>query len=103
MKAKDYYDKYGKAVFDETAGDEKPIHLQEMLVAFLREMKDTIAQRKVSTDRGAVSVIKEMNEKWNALCAIFEKERGASPIRRNGLLIYLEGEIPALKDWSRKP
>ena len=103
MKAKDYYDKYGKAVYDETARNEKPLYLQVMIIEFLHEMKNTIAQRKVSTDRGAVSVIKEMNEKWNALCTIFEKKHGASPIKRNGFLIYLEEEIPALKDWRRKP
>ena len=98
MKAKDYYDQYGEAVLQESltpesAGTEQ---LTKLMVAFVREMKEIITERGVKTDRGAVAVIKEQNEKWNALCALFERNLGRPVLKRNGFAAYIKTEIPGL-------
>lgn len=101
MKAIEYFEQYGEAVFAEAMekghGDKA---LSDLMLAFVREMKDLIKSRNVQSNRGTVGVIREMNEKWNALVAIFEKHKGDSPIRRNGFRLYMELEIPELKNWK---
>ena len=98
MKAKDYYDQYGTAVLAESYHDDQTDELSKLVRAFLAEMKEIIAARHVHSDRGTVAVIREQNDKWNALCAIFEKVHGVSPIKRNGFMAFMKHEIPQLED-----
>lgn len=103
MKAKKYYERYGQAVLDEALSPEQKTEaLAELFTAFIREMKEILTERQVKTDRGAVAVIKEQNEKWNALCAIYEKNHGMEILKRNGFLEYMKMQIPALKIWEAK-
>lgn len=98
MKAKDYYEKYGEAILNEALRDDGSIeHLTDLVGGFLRETKDIIAIRRLKKDRSVVAVIKEQNEKWNALCAIFQKELGQEVLRRNGFMAYMKQEIPELE------
>lgn len=102
MKAIEYYETYGDQVFGEAVksairGEQTAVALSELMRAFIRETKEIIKSRNVTTDRGAISVIREQNEKWNALVAIFEKQNKVSPIVRNGFQKYVEAEIPALR------
>ena len=101
MKAKDYYEQFGAALLAESYHEEKFDELNKLVMAFVREEKEIIESRKMCTDRGAVAVIKEQNEKWNALVAIFEKKHGVSPIVRNGFMILMKSKIPELERWSR--
>lgn len=96
MKAKDYYEQYGEAVLSESYHDDKCDELSKLVIAFMREMKEIIDERRIKTDRGTVAVIKEQNEKWNALSAIFEKKHGVTPLKRNGFLTLMKMDIPAL-------
>lgn len=100
MKAIDYFEQYGEQVYQEALKSSCNDALSYLLGAFVREMKEIIASRKVQSNRGTVAVIRELNEKWNALVAIFEKRKGDSPIKRNGFRLYMELEIPQLKDWK---
>ena len=100
MKAIEYYEQFGERVYQEAVKSSCNNALSDLVAAFVREMKELIDSRKVQSNRGTVAVIREMNEKWNALVAIFEKRKGDSPIKRNGFRLYMELEIPALKDWK---
>ncbi len=100
MKAIDYFNEYGDAVFCESFHDEKHDELNKLFMAFVREMKETIEVRGVKTDKATVAVIKEQNQKWNALCAIYEKKyEGMCPLNRNGFLNAMKNEIPALNRY----
>ena len=103
MKAIDYYEQYGMAVLAESYHDDKHEELTKLVMAFLEDMQTIIADRKIHSDRGAVSVIKEQNAKWNALIAIFEKKHeGVTPLKRNGFLEFIKAQIPELERWDRK-
>lgn len=42
------------------------------------------------------AVIRELNDKWNAIAGLFEKKQGASPIRRNAFWDEWVKQIPEL-------
>ena len=90
-----YYAQYREALL--TGGDKGDEALNDLVRDFLAEMKELIETRHIKTDRGAVSVIVELNDKWNAIVSIFEKRGEKSPIVRNGFRIYMESQIPELK------
>lgn len=106
MKAVDYFEQYGERICEEFKpnGDVKPI--SDLVVAFGVEMKEIMENRHVKTDAGALSVLKEQNQKWNALCSVFEKKKGFTPIIRNGFLLYMNERIPgviqAIDVWRLK-
>ena len=77
MKAIGYFEKYGEQICKEFEQGEGVKTVSDMAIAFLAEGADIMETRHVSTDAGALAVIKEQNQKWNALCSIFEKARGA--------------------------
>lgn len=58
MKAKEYAEKYLADPTTKTVG--------EIGNAFLREMSDLSKQRKVSTNRGAIAILNELEQKWKA-------------------------------------
>lgn len=96
MKAKDYYKKYRNEIVSKD--EKKSIEAIANLVKDLsEEAKETIKLRRVRTDSGAVAVIREMNQKYNAVVTLFEKEFGASPLLRNGFREYWKKQVPELK------
>ena len=102
MKAKEYYDQYGEAVLAESYHEDHNEELSRLVLAFMREMKELVEARHIKTDRGTVGIIREQNEKWNALCAIFEKNHGVTPIKRDGFLNLMKAKIPELERWDRR-
>jgi hypothetical protein len=100
VKAVDYFEEYGEAVLSESFHDKKHDELNKLFMAFVREMNETIKVRGVKTDKATVAVIKEQNQKWNSLCAIYEKKyEGMCPLKRNGFLNAMKNEIPALNRY----
>lgn len=103
MKAKDYFEKYGRQVHDEAvrfANNEDADGgniLSEMFFGFVRETKDIIAKRNAKNDDAIYSVIFEQNQKWNTLCRIFEKEYGESVLAENALMTWFKEKIPELQ------
>ena len=102
MKAMDYYKIYGEAVLAESYHEDQHNELEKLIFAFLREMKAIIDSRRIVTARGAVSVIKEMNEKWNALSDLFKENNGVTPLKRNGFMNLMKFKIPELERWNKK-
>ena len=70
MKAKEYFEKYEVNLMSE---DEEVVRdaLTSLWKEFNGEMATIRDQRKVSTDRAMVSLIKEMHQKWNSICRCF--------------------------------
>ena len=97
MKAKDYFDKYGEAIQREAMDCNTETALA-MFVEFCKEVNDITAQRHVKTDRAAIAVIKEVNQKWNKLANLFEADCGCVLLKRNALLDYFVENIPEIKE-----
>jgi hypothetical protein len=98
MKAIDYFNEYGDAVLRESiAGDEKDA-ISSLFRAFVREMKEIIYTKGVQTNRAVAAVVKEQNQKWNALCRLYEKKYGEdlTPIKYNGFMNAIKDAIPEI-------
>jgi hypothetical protein len=69
MKAKDYFTKYEQALVSSDA----------------EECSAAIAD-----------MLKEMNQKWNAIVRLLEKKYGATPIVKDGFQLYWVRRMPQL-------
>ena len=99
MKAREYFDKYIDRIIAE-AGTEKEQSgaLYELLKDFMTEVKEITKARHAQTDRAAMAILRELNQKWNALCNICVKVKGYSVLNRDGFKAYVTKEIPETKD-----
>ena len=102
MKAKEYYAKYKDRIV--AADDKESLQgMCDMLYELCMESKAIVTKRGVRTDCGCVAVLREMNDKYNAVCRMFEAEYGASPIKKDGFMTYWRRQLPALDQrLSRK-
>lgn len=95
MKAKEYYAKYKERVA--SLDDKESIQaICEMLADLSAEAKAVIDKRNVKTDCGGVAVLREMNDKYNAVCRMLEEEYKHPILVRDGFLICWRKQIPAL-------
>lgn len=79
MKAKEYYAKYHDA--KDTAA---PGAIQtQMLYDFRQELDALQKQRKAKTFAAQNGITRELNDKWNAVVALFEAKDGKSPIQKD--------------------
>lgn len=101
MKAKEYFAKYGESVYREALDGKFEIG-HTLFIELASEFKTISKQRNVKSNRAAVAVIKELNEKWNSLAAMFEKKYGVEVLKRNAVLNYYMEKIPELALFLRK-
>lgn len=100
MKAVEYYEKYGKAIHDERSGEEKSSEAtMRLIIAMSQEVKDLRDRRHIKKISGMASAIKDVNSRWNAMCKLFEKEYGSSPLIRDGFKEFWIREVPELKSY----
>ena len=73
MKAKEYFEKYDELIIkDQIAGSIESA--KKLLIELSDEVKDICEARHVKRDAAVVSVLKEINQKWNAICSLYEKK-----------------------------
>lgn len=102
MKAIEYYEKFGEQILREFESNKEVDGIVDLVIAFKREMKELMKERHVQTDQGVIAVIRELNQKWNALCNLFRKKNGFTPIVYNGFSMFLQKEIPELKQRMKE-
>lgn len=85
MKAKEYFEKYGEAVWEEFAkpAGERVDALVKLITDMNDELHDLLEKRKVKLMGGLHAVIREQNQKGNAIYEMFVKKYGQSPVKRN--------------------
>lgn len=88
MKAVDYFIKYKEIILT-------PDGLTELILEMSNEIKE-IAIKRSSNDSVVISILKEMNQKWNSLGVLFEKEYRKPILVRNGFMNYWKSKIPGL-------
>lgn len=97
MKAAEYFDKYQGRIFPMIEGElteEQTDIILDLFREFAEEVVTLCESRLVKTNESIVSVLKEQNQKWNALCRIFVKQCGISPIKEDGLIVFYRLQIP---------
>ena len=94
MKAREYFKKYDEAIVEEIrAHDGENKVLANLLTELLDEGLKICEQRKVVLDSSALSVMKEQNSKWNALCRLFEDKYKQEVLKENGFIKWLNYEM----------
>lgn len=88
MKAKEYFNKYKNGLASEDK-DTYVLTFREMYQEMFKECVDIMETRRVKENDAVVSVFKEMNEKYNAICRLLAKEYENSPIKENGFAVLV--------------
>lgn len=97
MKAKEYFEKYDELIIkDQIAGSVE--NTKKLIIELSDEVKDICEARHVKYDAAVVSVLKEQNQKWNAICSLYEKKYGVSPLYRNTFTEYWKHFMPELSE-----
>ena len=87
MKAVEYFDKYGAIIFDE-ASHGKTDALLDMFNEMYLEIDQICKTRNVTLVSGQISVVKELNTKWNKVRTLFTKKYTASPLKPDAIQNY---------------
>lgn len=95
MKAKEYYALVKEGIEAGTATALKGA-VDEMFMGMNREVRELQEKRHIQFDRGISPVLKEMNDKWNAVVNLIEKDYGYSPIIRDGFKNFWVAKMPEL-------
>ena len=101
MKAKEYYAKYKEQIL--SADDKVSLRAVSNLVCDLSvEAKELLQKRHAQSNCAGVAVLREMNDKYNAICNLFEREYGATPIKPNGFMLYWKRTMPELEKYLER-
>lgn len=71
MKAKEYLERFEKV--SKEFGDREAT--LDLMNGFLREIATLTEVRKVQSNSAMLSILRELNQKWNALCRLDEHKR----------------------------
>ena len=90
MKAKDYFEKYCEQIMTND-------HVVTELIHDLADEYEKISMaRHCLRDVARLAVLKELNQKWNAICSLFEIQYGVSPLKRDGFKEHCKASLPEL-------
>lgn len=93
MKAKEYYEKYKEPLTSAKSYDENLIVLAQLMNEFKDDFYSILELRKVKTDLGLFALIREFNQKWNALIRLFEKDFGVGILKENGFVRFMADRL----------
>lgn len=91
MKAKEYFNQYEEGIVSEynaKASGETPkaSAAYSLFLAMSNEAFAIMKERNCKREASCAGVIREINQKWNAINTLFEKKYKISPIVRNGFI-----------------
>ena len=99
MKAKEYYEKYkDAAIYFKVGPESKLIDLaRSMLNDLIDESVNMCKSRNISKATGIASVVKEFNQKWNAINRIFVEKHNFTPFKDDAFKTLILDRVPELK------
>ena len=95
MKARDYFEKYDTLIMEEQKNGEIGT-TKKLLLEMSDEVTVVCKQRKAVKDEAVIAVLKEINQKWNAICRMYEKKYGVSPLNYDAFRCYWMTAMPEL-------
>lgn len=78
------FEKYGKTMIEDLSDDEFKA-TKGILEDMIDEMRDICVAKEVTDISNFLSVLAEMNQKWNAICKLYEDKYHYSPLKKDGL------------------
>lgn len=100
MKAKEYFDNYGPTIML-TKEEESNKHLYGLLLDMSTEVLEIAKKRSAKKNEAFAAILKEQNEKWNAVGRLFTKTYGNNPLAENGFRDFWINRLPELKDYLK--
>lgn len=98
MKAKQYFEKYRNDIVNASEEEAKEA-INRLVLELVDESKEMIKVRRARKNTALAAIIRELGQKYNAICDMFEKNYGASPLIRDGFLNYWKDAVPELKKY----
>ena len=98
MKAQEYFDKFETRIIDDMKDDSVNTVL-ELITDLAEEAVAVCEQRKAQLDKSVVSELKEQNDKWNAICRLFEKKYHGPILKQDMFIRFCKSRIPAISDF----
>ncbi len=102
MKAKQYAIEYISKLNNAKTEEEINHFTVELLVQLLKEGEDLKQKRHVKFDKGFIPICKELNQKWNVIADLVEKEMGMTVLVPNAYRDFLFLKIPGMEEAWRK-
>lgn len=102
MKAKEYFAKYDPLIMGPVSEDDHDTAAQfatRLLMELSGEAKNMATTRNARTNSALGGIIRELNDRWNAIYNLFMSKYGVSPIKMNGIKAYWIKAIPELADY----
>lgn len=101
MKAKEYYEKYAAELL---SGDYDTIKQagEKLIRDFMDEVIEIAEKRKASRPESVVDIIKELNQKWNALRNLFIKRDRRPVLEEDGFEDIMRGQIITLLELQKQ-
>lgn len=96
MKAKEYFEKYETLILTDASTGEVG-HIKQLLYDLSGEAQELCKSRKAVTDDAAIAVLKEQDQKWNAICSLYKKKYDSCPVPRNMFKKFWIHLMPELK------
>ena len=94
MKAKEYFEKYGARLVSSANTDKTAVALLRDLCG---EVQSIGEQRKIKRIEAVISIVKETNDKWNAVGNLCEKHYGVNPLAEDGFKTFILNSMPELR------
>jgi len=101
MKAKEYYEKYAAELLSEDHDTVKQAG-DKLTREFMDEVSAISEKRKVSRPESLVDIIKELNQKWNALGSLFIKRDRRPVLAENGFMEIMQDQITKLLELQKQ-
>ena len=100
MKAKEYYEKYRFALLNPQRGlppfeshctneeyelrhDQHNSDISAIFIEFLKDGQELQKRRNIASPEAHDAIIRELNQKWNSLCDLFQKNDGVRALPRD--------------------
>ena len=83
MKAKEYAEKYAPLINRIKSQADLTAVGRELYLAYAMEVQEICKTRNIKLDTGFKSVLREQNQKWNAMVRLLEAS-GINAVRENG-------------------
>ncbi len=99
MKAKEYFEKYGSYLVSGENADknDRTNAAVALLCDLCGEVQSIGEQRKIKRIEAVISIVKETNDKWNAVGNLCEKHYGVNPLAENGFKAFILNRMPELR------
>lgn len=82
---------------DKIRADDSKINL--LFICISAEISRLLRERNIKTNKGAAMVVLELNNIWNEVADMYEKEFGECPIDKDGFAAAWGERQPQLKEY----